>query len=119
MALVCLFALAACSANSPDYASKANQIGEVGRVPQTVKLAAAQVLDRCGVPAKGRHIFWHWEGPANQPPFTLELTHEQFENKSLKACLESQAKFLGVSSELDFGEEAPPPPSDTPQKTGG
>jgi len=115
-ASVCFLALAACSAKSPDYASDANQIGEVGRVPQSVKLAAAQVLDSCGVPAKGRHIFWHWEGPADRPPYTLELTHEQFEDHSLKACLKSRAKSLGLSSELDFGEEAPPPPSDASRK---
>jgi hypothetical protein len=105
---VVLLILASCSSQPRDYSSQANQIGEVGRVPQSVKLAAAQVLDRCKVPVKGRHIFWHWEGPPEKPPYTLELTQDQFEDQPLKSCLQHELNSLGLSSEIDVGEEAPP-----------
>jgi hypothetical protein len=106
-----LFAIAlvvASSANAePDYSAIASRIGEVGYVPPELKLAAAKMLVRCGVLVNGRHIYRHQHGTI---PYTLELTISQFETRSVKSCLNAQARALNVESQMSIGEEAPAAP---------
>jgi hypothetical protein len=76
-----------------------------------VKLVAAKMLLNCGLPVKGRYIFFQWEAPADRAPYTLELPHETFEDAQTRACLDGQRQALDAQQLIDFGEEAPPPPS--------
>lgn len=109
---IAALAIASCSKSEPDYGSAANQISQIGPVPRHVKSVAAKMLLNCGVPVKGRSIFFHWEGPAGRAPYTLELSHQQFENVSTRSCLDAQTKAVGARQQLDIGEEPPPAPKE-------
>ncbi len=109
LTLALSLALASCSPPTPDYGSGANEIqGSIGTLPQSVKLAAAEILRRCDIPLEGRAIFYNWEGTTGDVPYVLLLTHNQFEDPKAKTCLHAQIKFLGLSSEMEIGEEPPP-----------
>jgi hypothetical protein len=102
---------ASCSEAPPDYRSLANEIGESGgTVPQSVKVAAGQMLRKCDVPVRGRYVYVQFERASGEAPFTLELAREQSENPQVRTCLLAQAKALGMDRELDLGEEPPAPP---------
>lgn len=103
-------ATASCAKNPTDYHATAGRIGEVGQVPPQLKLAAAKMLVHCRVPIEGRYIYFHWEGGPGTVPYTLELARDQFENASIRACLDAQARALSVHKQIDLGEEAPSPP---------
>jgi hypothetical protein len=107
--IACLI-LIGCSKVPSDIGEAANNIGERGKVPQSVKIVAAQVLLRCEIPVDGRVIFFHWEGPAAKPPYTIELPRQFLQQERVKSCLAGQIKSLGMAGELDWGEEPPPPP---------
>jgi len=99
---------AACSPAPAEFGPDANQIAEVGQVPRAIKVAAAEMLHRCGVPARGRSIFEQWEARPGEPFYTLLLSHRQIESKIATDCLKREAKALGVAGELVLGEEPPP-----------
>ncbi len=102
--------VAACSSEKTTDGWDASDIREKGVVPQTVKLAAAELMERCAVPINGRTIVQQWEAREGQAPFTLSLTHEQMNDKRTTVCLAREAERLGIASEINFGEDPPPSP---------
>ncbi len=108
--LLCLL-LVACSNEPQSYGAGANQIGEIGQVPQTVKLAAAEVLRRCKVAAAGTAIFFQWEAPSERPGYTIELPHHLAKDKAITNCIADQITSLRLNREIDWGEKPPHRPS--------
>jgi len=107
-----MLAVASCGRHEPDYGSDANELRAYNRVPQSIRLAAAELLRRCDMPVKGHTVYFYWEGQSpNHTPYTLQLIHSEFEERHALTCLNAQITSLGLTNEIDIGEEpsAPPP----------
>ena len=109
--ILCLLTLGACSEPPPEHGAGANQIAESGKVPKTVKLAAAEILRRCKLPLSDRVVIFQWEAKAGETPYSLQLTRRELGDHQAMSCLNGEAKALGIDGEIDWAEEPPPPPN--------